>query len=175
MDTHVNPAAESLLRYVEKKMVDRAAQGLQSLRGTMLRYDRVAGRKQGDKVRESSEKNPFGATFRATRPIADGVLDDNSAGRLADMDLEGADINFVIPNIWAYASVVLEPDIVQCLHRAYHRYMADYCSADPRRLKSQIIFSAADPHAAAQAIREYAREEWVAAVWAPPHRRVTRG
>jgi predicted TIM-barrel fold metal-dependent hydrolase len=48
---------------------------------------------------------------------------------------------------------------------AYHRYIADYCSADLRRLKSMVIVSGLDPEASALAIREHAAQDWAAAVW----------
>ena len=47
------------------------------------------------------------------------------------MDDEGRDIDFIIPGPWAYAAPALAPHLTQGLYRAYHRYMADYCSLAP--------------------------------------------
>ena len=43
--------------------------------------------------------------------------------------------------------------------------MTDYCGADARRLKSMVLAPATDPAWSAQAIKEMAQEDWVAAVW----------
>jgi predicted TIM-barrel fold metal-dependent hydrolase len=102
---------------------------------------------------------------RNTKPFATKTDDDNAKGRLGDMDAEGEDIHFLIPGTWAVGSTFLEPSLTRGLHRAYHRYVADYCSTDPRRLKSQVLAMGTNPEEAARAIRQYAKEPWVAAVW----------
>jgi hypothetical protein len=43
--------------------------------------------------------------------------------------------------------------------------MADYCGADPRRLKSMVLALGTDPAWSAQVIKDHPREDWVAAVW----------
>ena len=37
------------------------------------------------------------------QPITARVSEDNSRGRLQDMDTEGRDIDFIIPGTWAFA------------------------------------------------------------------------
>ena len=107
-----------------------------------------------------------GRTQMVTRqPITARVAEDNGRGRLRDMDLEGRDIDFIIPGPWAYGAPALAPHLAHGLYRAYHRYMADYCAADSRRLKSMILALASDPAWSAQTIKQHAREDWVAAVW----------
>jgi len=107
-----------------------------------------------------------GRTHMVTRhPITPRVAEDNGRGRLSDMDREGRDIDFIIPGPWAYGAPALAPHLARGLYRAYHRYMADYCAADTRRLKSMILTLATDPAWSAQVIQEHAREDWVAAVW----------
>jgi predicted TIM-barrel fold metal-dependent hydrolase len=99
------------------------------------------------------------------QPITQRVAEDNARGRLRDMDLEGRDIDFIIPGPWAYGAPALAPHLAHGLYRAYHRYMAEYCAADSRRLKSMVLALATDPEWSAQVIKERAREDWVAAVW----------
>src|SRR5207237_519096 len=89
----------------------------------------------------------------------------NGGGRPASMDTEGRAIDFIIPGPWAYGAPALAPHLTRGLYAAYHRYMAEYCSADPRRLKSMVLAPATDPSWAAQAITELAKDDWVAAVW----------
>jgi predicted TIM-barrel fold metal-dependent hydrolase len=132
-----------------------------------LRYERVAG---GKAVASSAPGGATGflsgRTQMVTRqPIAARVAEDNAQGRLRDMDSEGRDIDFIIPGTWAYGAPALAPHLMRGLYTAYHRYMADYCSADARRLKSMILAPASDPAWAAQIIQEHAKEDWVAALW----------
>ncbi|MGH8072123.1 MAG: amidohydrolase family protein, partial [Candidatus Entotheonellia bacterium] len=107
-----------------------------------------------------------GRTQMVTRkPLTPRVAEDNASGRLQDMDTEGRDIDFIIPGTWAYGAPALAPHLAMGLVRAYHRYMAEYCGADTRRLKSMILAPANDPAWSAQVIKEHAQEDWVAAVW----------
>lgn len=182
-DTHLVPTAGVLLRYAEKDLTDRIEDlrpyirspqpdGMPSETSTLgfktIRYNRVAGQKPA----VQTQVGAAGLTFldgrtppRNTRPFAAKTDDDNAKGRLGDMDLEGADIHFLIPGTWAFGSAFLEPSLTRGLHRAYHRYVADYCSADPHRLKSQILATGTDPKESAKAIKHYAKEPWAAAVW----------
>lgn len=133
-----------------------------------VRYQRVAGGKPGSSPDDAGGQQGFfsGRThMKTSQPIAVGAAEDNAKGRLADMDTEGRDIDFIIPGTWAYGAPALAPHLVRGLYSAYYRYMADYCSADPRRLKSMILAPASDPEWAAQAIEAHADEAWVAAIW----------
>lgn len=176
-DTHVNPMLDVLLRYADKDLLDRAdklrpytrTEGEHTaLSIAPIRYNRVAGSKDtaGAQIAAGGASNLAGRTrMRTSKPIAPGVADANAHGRLADMDEEGADIHFLIAGTWAYAAPALNRELMRGLYRAFHRYIAEYCAADPRRLKSHIIAPGNDPEWAAQTIRQLGREEWVAAVW----------
>jgi predicted TIM-barrel fold metal-dependent hydrolase len=132
-----------------------------------LRYQRVAGEKPGTPTDPGGDRGFLsGRTHMVTRqPITARVSEDNSRGRLQDMDTEGRDIDFIIPGTWAFGSPSLAPHLTRGLCSAYHRYMTDYCGADARRLKSMVLAPATDPAWSAQAIKEVAQEDWVAAVW----------
>jgi len=187
-DTHVNPSLDVLLHYADKdlrasmddlepyrRMVktvpgrgdaeDRDASSILSIKP--VRLQRVAGEKAGPDTPVGGERGFLsGRTQMVTRhPITPRVAEDNAAGRLSDMDREGRDIDFIIPGPWAYGAPALAPHLTQGLYRAYHRYMAEYCSADSRRLKSMVLALATDPEWSARVIREHAREDRVAAVW----------
>lgn len=176
-DTHVNPMLDVLLSYADKDLRERADElkpytrrdgEHTSLSIAPIRYNRVAGSKEADavQIQAGAANNLSGRTrMRTTRPIEPEVTETNALGRLADMDVEGADVHFIIPGPWAFAAPALNRDLMVGLYAAYHRYMADYCAADPRRLKSQLIAPGNDPEWAARAIRELGREDWVAAVW----------
>lgn len=187
-DTHVNPSLDVLLRYADRELRER----LDDLAPYRKQVKPVKGRGDAEDV-ETSEiltirpvrlqrvagekpKPPetvtggigflSGRTQMVTRlPITPRVAEDNGRGRLADMDQEGRDIDFIIPGPWCYGAPALAPHLAQGLYRAYHRYMADYCAADPRRLKSMVLALGTDPTWAAETIKAHAHEDWVAAVW----------
>ncbi len=182
-DTHVEPGAEVLLRYADKALLDRVDElkpyvvnpgpdGMPAegslLRYKPIRYNRVAGQKAVVQTQITAAGSTFleGRTpSRNPRPFAHRANHDNAAGRLQDMDTEGADVHFIIPGTWSFGSAALPADLTHALHRAYHRYMADFCSADTRRLKAPVLAMATDPEEAARAIRQHGKEPWAAAAW----------
>ncbi|HZR98664.1 MAG TPA: amidohydrolase family protein [Chloroflexota bacterium] len=188
VDTHVTPSVEVLLRYADADLRARAAD-LQPyirvleptagrghpetpysiLRINPIPYERVAGQKAGARV-DAKGAGARGALEGrvdnlAGKGVSTGVQHDNPTGRLRDMDVEGVDVDFIIPGTWAPGSSALDLGLARLLYAAYHRYMADYCSADSRRLKGLLLVPGADPAWAAQTIREHAAADWVAAVW----------
>jgi predicted TIM-barrel fold metal-dependent hydrolase len=176
-DTHVYPALDVLMRWADKDLRDREEElkpyarvegEHTALTVAPIRYNRVAGSREDAAVRiqAGATNNLAGRTrMRTSKPIAPEVAETNSRGRLGDMDEEGADVHFIIAGPWAYAAPSLGPALMRGLYRAYHRYIAEYCAADSRRLKSHIIAPGNDPEWAAATIRELAREAWPAAVW----------
>lgn len=187
-DTHVNPSTDVLFRYGDAELRrylaelqpyvrqidtkpgrgdDESKESYGSIVVKPVRLQRVAGRKPGATV---DVKGPVGflsttTEMVTTRKIQSGVGEDNAKGRLEDMDIEGRDIDFVIPGPWAYAAPTLPLHLTRALFDAYHRYMADFCSADTKRLKSMIIVPANDPEHGAKVIRALANAPWVSAVW----------
>lgn len=187
-DTHVTPSIEHLLAYADSELLDRQSELEPHIRVTkptpgrghpthpygVVRvnphpYNRVAGHKEHDEpdTRGAGARGALEGRVQnlALKPIADGIQHGNSTGRLANMDVEGVDVNLLIPGTWAPGSTALDPSLALSMYRAYHRYMDDYCSADPRRLKGLVLAPCADPAAAAAMIEEHADREWLAAVW----------
>ena len=81
--------------------------------------------------------------------------------RVKDMDLEGIDVNMVlpsgsIPGFCAIDDVALE----QAMYQAYHRFLADYCAPYPDRLASLVLVSPRDAAASVAEIRRCSREPW---------------
>ena len=146
-DTHVNPSLDVLLRHADKDLKSWG-DDLQPYRRTVktvaghgdaedqetysvlsikpVRLQRVAGEKPGPATPVGGERGFLsGRTQMVTRhPITSRVAEDNAAGRLADMDREGRDIDFIIPGPWAYGAPALAPHLARGLYGAYHRYMA---------------------------------------------------
>ena len=81
------------------------------------------------------------------------------------MDLEGRDVDVIIPGTWANGMTVLEDQsLAQGMYTAYHRYMREYCSASPDRLKGIIQAPAADIEWAVSEVKTLSQEKWVVAV-----------
>ncbi len=97
-------------------------------------------------------------------PPSPGVNNNNAKGRLEDMDREGVDVHLIIPATFALAVSALDRDLAREIHAAYLRYIAEYCSADPARLKATVPVMADVDGESATIIREIAGEPWVAAV-----------
>lgn len=192
VDTHVTPSSEVLLSYADRELLDRADELVPYTRRTkpvagrghptheygVIRVDpypfeRMAGRKLGEVENVAGAGAGAGAKGalegrtknEATKSVHDNIQHDNPAGRLLDMDVEGVDVNLIIPGTWAPGSSALELKLAQSMHRAYHRYLREYTSADPRRLKAVILAHASDPEQSAKDILELAGEDWVAGVW----------
>ena len=186
VDSHVTPSLEVLHRYADaglKARWDEFAPYLRTMnsppgRGhpeepwTTLRinpipYDRVAGRKGDAGVARKGGEGALAGRVRnvATETCSSGIQHDNSAGRLADMDREGVDVNCLIPGTWASAATALDPSLAVGLYGAYHEYMAAFCGTDPDRLKGLLLAPAADVEWAAAEIRRRGNEKWVSCVW----------
>ena len=80
------------------------------------------------------------------------------------MDREGRDVDLIIPGTFSTAITALDDSLALELYASYHRYIVDYCSADPSRLKATILAPAVDPQFAASEIKRLASEQCVAAV-----------
>src|SRR4030095_15014720 len=91
--------------------------------------------------------------------------EENAAGRLVDMDLEGRDLDFMFPGTWAASLTALDVTLAEGLYRAYHRYMHDYTAIAPARLKSAAQVPGGDVAWAVEEIETLAQEPWLAAVW----------
>jgi uncharacterized protein len=174
-DTHVLPAAEVLERYVDPgfrprlselasyRVAARAANedpgGLHNYRVATKYYRRVLGEaepREGHSGRES--------TWRGGKLPRPGVQDDAAANRIADMDDEGTDVQFLIPTSWVSICGLEDAALEQGMIRAYHRHMADFCGQYPTRLKGLIRASGRVVDEAVAEIRKWGNSSWAVAV-----------
>ena len=184
MDTHVNPSLEVLEKYVDPSFRPRlsefdlmkrtrtGADGIPRSQVTVgaIPYDRFPGtapRPEDDAATPGGRMaldGRVGSFHRA--PVASDVQEENSDGRIQDMDLEGRDIDFIFPGTWAASLTgIQDPTLGEGLYRAYHRYMSAYTAKHPDRLKSALQVPGGDVEWAVSEVREWANEKWVAAVW----------
>jgi uncharacterized protein len=174
-DTHVGPTVDVLYEYGSQALTSRrdelAPYEFQMRDGVGLSispypFKRAMGEK-GDAEQASrggapSLKGKVGSNV--VEPPEPDVAQRNAAGRLRDMDREGRDVDLIIPGTFSTAVSALPTDLALELHAAYHRYIVDYCSADPERLRATILALAADPDWAAAEIGRLAGERCVSAV-----------
>jgi uncharacterized protein len=174
VDTHINPGAEVLDKYVDPGFRPRLAE-LAPYRRSVRSRDAGGGERSsysfGHKPYErtlgEAEKRPGSRDARQWRGRlhpSPGVEDDRADNRLHDMDVEGADRHFLVPSAWT--TVVGHPDvsIEVALIRAYHRHMHDFCGVAPDRLQGPIVASGRAVDEAVREIREWGRSKWAVAV-----------
>jgi uncharacterized protein len=175
-DTHVEPTAEVLDKYIDPSFRPRlpdlaqyrqpvraggpgGAAGRHVYRYGQISYKRILGEAEPRESHSGRETHWMGS--KRPRP---GVQDDQAEARVRDMDDEGTDAHFLIPTSWTSLVGHPDPTIEVNIIRAFHRHMGDFSSQYPERLKSMIVASARDPDAAVKEIREWGKSRWAVAV-----------
>ena len=143
-DTHINPAAEVLDKYVDPDFrprlpelapyrlpVGQAVEGhsdLHTYRAGVKHYRRILGEAAPRETFSGRDSKWMGSR----RPRA-GIQDDQADNRVRDMDDEGTDVHFLIPTSWLSFVGVEDSSIEIAMIRAFHRHMADFCGSHPDR------------------------------------------
>ena len=173
-DTHVGPSMNVLDSYMAAAEKARLTDWEQwkdvnprSGRITYTRGSRQYQRRLGSAAADPAPGRYMAAFTGANRARPSPRVDEDPAARIADMDLEGVDVNLTLPSGWfgtwtADDYVGLE----MAMYRAYHRWMADYCGAFSERLGGVILVSARDIDGSLAEIRRWARSRWAWAVMA---------
>src|SRR5258708_20606697 len=176
-DTHVGPDAAILDRYLSQAEKDRLV-GWERYRATgrnghvtYTKGQRHYRRKLGTALPDESPGGymaGFTGVERERQPSP--LVDADRAARIADMDYEGVEVNLTLPSGWfgtwtAGDDVALE----MAMYRAYHRWMADYCGAYPRRLGGVILAGSRDVARSLAEMLHRRRSAWAwAALVFPP-------
>jgi predicted TIM-barrel fold metal-dependent hydrolase len=174
-DTHVNPAADVLDRYVDPGFRPRLAElaphlvpsgqmiggtpGTNQYRVNTKFYRRVLGTGAA-----SETFTGRGTHWRGSKQPRVGVQDDQAANRVLDMDEEGTDAHFLVPTLWVSVVGLPDVDFEVNLIRAYHRHAADFCGQFPTRLKTAIVASTRNVDEAVREIKEWGTSKWAVAV-----------
>ena len=79
----------------------------------------------------------------------------NIAGRLADLDKEGIDVQVIYPNVLMSINSFDHADLASAVARAYNKWMSERCAESRGRLKYAAVVALQDPSAAADEV-EYA-------------------
>jgi predicted TIM-barrel fold metal-dependent hydrolase len=167
-DTHINPAAEILDKYVDPDFRVRLpelapyrapAGDRHNYRAGTKFYRRILGEEAPRETFTGRESRWMGS--RKPRP---GTQDDQADNRVMDMDDEGTDVHFLIPTSWLSLVGVDDTSIEVALIRAFHRHMAEFCGSHPDRLKGPIIASTRRVDEAVREIRAWGKAKWAVAV-----------
>ena len=177
-DTHVRPAAETLIPYLDpdlRQLADEESNKVPVLVGMAgeikqqpyrhyFRFGRGEGGWSSGKPRILGEAGPReGAerhfqTFMGRKLPTEGGGDYDAEVRLRDMDEEGTDVHMIVPG-----GVVSHPDPTKAIGfiRANHRYTNEFCGHAPHRLKSLIVV---DGRCIDESVEEMKR--WGTSAWA---------
>ena len=132
-DTHVGPNLETLKLYASDLLERRWSEfdpflqpvtlGGHFLSVNPMKYARELGTEHGGEKAEKGGDSPLrGAVTKGfERPPADDVSNLNAAGRLEDMDLEGVDVNLVIPGTFGNAATTFDNELAVEIYEDNHR------------------------------------------------------
>jgi uncharacterized protein len=179
-DTHLRPTVETITPYLDPELREQAPQwGKVPVRIGMAgeryeaphrHYFRFPGRGEGwnkESMRmlgqaaapESGERT-F-QQFMGKKFPRYGGGDFDVEGRIRDMDEEGVDVHMMVPGgIPSTEDADLEMGFI----RAQHRYLNDFTSKDPHRLKSLIIASGLRVEDSVKEIKKWSRSAWAVGV-----------
>ena len=81
--------------------------------------------------------------------------------RVKDMDIEGIDVNMVLPSGGLPALCSIDDvDLEVAMYEAYHRFLNDFCAPYPDRLTSVVLVSGRNVAASAAEIHRCGKEDW---------------
>ncbi len=173
-DTHCNPAAEVLDRYVDPgfrpKLVELAPYRIKSgqIGGTpdthQYRVDTKLYRRILGTAGPDATFTGRGTKWMGSKMPRVGVQDDQAANRVADMDDEGVDAHLMVPTGWGSVVGLPNVELEINLIRAWHRHAADFCGQFPDRLKTMIVASSRAPEEAVREIKQWGTSRWAVAV-----------
>ena len=173
-DTHVNPCAEILDRYVDPDFRRRLPElaPYRTITGQIggtpdthqYRVDTKSYRRVLGEARAHETFTGRGTNWRGTKQPRVGVQDDRAENRVKDMDDEGTDVHFLVATSWVSAVGLPDVALEVGLIRAYHRHAADFCGQFPTRLKTMIVASTRAVDEAVREIRRWGTSNWAVAV-----------
>src|SRR3984957_9175809 len=131
-DTHINPAAEVLDKYVDPDFRARLPElapyrgssggGMHTYRAGTKYYRRILGEEAPRESFTGRDSRWMGS--KRPRP---GTQDDQAEDRGMDMDDGGTDVHFLLSASWLSPVGVADASIEIAMARAYHRHMAEFC------------------------------------------------
>jgi len=180
-DTQVRPSAESIRPYLSSRVIE-AIPDLEERRVEIhvgmagekrtppyrhwYRFGRADGwssakpRYLGEAGPREGEEREF-QTFMGKKHPTEGGGDFDARIRLRDMDEEHTDVDFIVhTGGFGHPDPELEMEFI----KAEHRYLNDFCGADPHRLKSCITVYPLAVEESVKEIQHYAKSPWAVAI-----------
>ena len=173
-DTHVGPVMDVLDKYLtnaersklpawEKYKHITTKEGFLKGSTTYLRGARSYRRRLGAAQVEESKLKGYMAGISAApgEKPASTLIDADPAQRIKDMDLEGVDVNLMLPSGW-FGSWLAGDDVAleMGIYRAYHRWMNDYCAPYPDRLGGVLLISGRDIQGSLEEMQFWSKSRW---------------
>ena len=174
-DTHVRPSLESLEPYYDPAFRERLPE--------LEPYKRVNNRAlEGMVIGRHSyafpEENPFRRTLSRAEPGVErpaghyrgkkyaslGAIDDDVDARIRDQDEEGVDCQLLIGGS-SSAGPSKDLAIAVGFMRAYNRYLNDFCTKYPHRLKALLPVVPGAVEASVEEIRRWGKTPWAVGVY----------
>lgn len=97
--------------------------------------------------------------------IYEGATDPQT--RLRDMDWEGRDVDILFPSIILFLLTIRDPQLAAAMCRAYNNWVADFCKADPDRLKAVAVVPLQDMALAVEEAKRAVKELGTVGVMCP--------
>jgi len=166
-DTHVGPALEVMDKYISQterdKLKDWEKFKVTSKRGysNYTRGARTYRRRLGLAKPEEVASTGYMAAFEGAKTRKPRDVEFDVKGRLADMDLEGVDVNFMLPSgPWGAWTLDEDTSLELAMYEAYCRWQQDYCSEAPERLGGVIPVSGRDIKGSLDLIKRHGKSRW---------------
>ena len=150
------PAKAGMSRYVigKRPRLDRKL-------GSLERVDPPTGAARG--ARDGG--TPWDVRWQGP-PFPNERVSVDPHARVRDMDVEGIDVNMILPSGGVPGFAGLEDVALEsAMYQAYNRFLADYSAPYPDRLTGVMLVSGRDPAAAVAEIRRCSREDWPVAIF----------
>jgi predicted TIM-barrel fold metal-dependent hydrolase len=179
-DTHLRPTVETITAYLDPELREQVPQwGKVPVRIGMAGehyeppyrhyfrfrtrnegWNKESMRRLGQAAAPENAERTF-QQFMGTRFPSYGGGDFDVEARIRDMDVEGVDVDMMVPGGIPSTD---DADLEMAFIRAQHRYLNDFTSKYPHRLKSLIIASGLRVEESVQEIRKWARSSWAVGV-----------
>ena len=139
-DMHVFEPADLYTQYMNPKWEERIPRGAQRKKHGMTRY--FLG--DGSPIRPPSEVVNFHENRMADRFNESLARDYDNVSQLAAMDKEGLDVAVLFRTSPLHTNESFEPEYANDLCKAWNDWMADFCKANPKRLKASALITLHD-------------------------------
>jgi predicted TIM-barrel fold metal-dependent hydrolase len=180
-DTHVGPSAEALRPHISAKLLELVPD-LEDHRqevkigwagetfdppyrhryrfGARQGWSKNTPRILGEAAPRDNAERHFQTFMGVTYP-SEGGSDDRPDIRLKDMETEGVDVHFIVSNGGVgHSDAEVEMEFIY----AQHRYLHEFCGADPGRLKSCLTVTPLAVEGSVEEIHRWGKEPWAVAV-----------